>query len=56
MEERDHIDKALAFIEQTQKIGDQLKKAETAVLILYTHTRTKVSEDIILFAVQERER
>ena len=28
MEERDHIDKALAFIEQTQKLGDQLKKAE----------------------------
>ena len=28
MEERDHINKALAFIEQTQKLGDQLKKAE----------------------------
>ena len=28
MEERDHIDKALAFIEHTQKLGDQLKKAE----------------------------
>jgi hypothetical protein len=28
MEEKDHIDKALAFIEQTQKLGDQLKKAE----------------------------
>ena len=28
MEEIDHIDKALAFIEQTQKLGDQLKKAE----------------------------
>ena len=30
-------------------------KAETAVLIIHTHTRTKDSEDIIIFAVQERE-
>ena len=33
----------------------RLTKAETAVLY-YTHTRTKDSEDISLFAVQKKER